>query len=90
MVLVTVEAARVFDIIFFMTGGGPGDVSTTLTWEVYRVFYRNNQYGLGSALGWLLVLLTMIITTLYFLLLFWRRRERPDVADASTAPLSVE
>jgi multiple sugar transport system permease protein len=90
MVLVTVEAARVFDIIFFMTGGGPGDVSTTLTWEVYRVFYRNNQYGLGSALGWLLVLLTMIITTLYFLLLFWRRRERPDAAEAGTAPPNVE
>lgn len=76
MVLVTVEAARAFDIIFFMTGGGPGDVSTTLPWEVYRVFYKNNQYGQGSALGWLLVILTTIITTVYFLLLFWRRRER--------------
>ncbi|MFN8593800.1 MAG: sugar ABC transporter permease [Thermomicrobiales bacterium] len=78
MVLVTVEAARVFDIIFFMTGGGPGDVSTTLTWEVYRVFYKNNQYGQGAALGWLLVILTTIITTIYFLLLFWRRRHRPS------------
>jgi ABC-type sugar transport system permease subunit len=78
MVLVTVEAARVFDIIFFMTGGGPGDVSTTLTWEVYRVFYQNNQYGEGSAIGWLLVVLTTVITTIYFLLLFWRRRERHD------------
>jgi multiple sugar transport system permease protein len=90
MVLVTVEAARAFDLIFFMTGGGPGDVSTTLTWEVYRVFYKNNQYGLGAALGWLLVLLTTIITTLYFLLLFWRRRERPDVVAAADAPPSVE
>jgi multiple sugar transport system permease protein len=88
MVLVTVEAARVFDIIFFLTGGGPGDVSTTLTWEVYRVFYKNNQYGQGSALGWLLVILTTIITTLYFLLLFWRRRERPEAAEAGdTEPI---
>ncbi len=83
MVLVTVEAARAFDLIFFMTGGGPGDVSTTLTWEVYRVFYKNNQYGQGAALGWLLVLLTTAITTVYFLLLFWRRRERPDTAAAA-------
>jgi ABC-type sugar transport system permease subunit len=90
MVLVTVEAARAFDIIFFMTGGGPGDVSTTLTWEVYRVFYKNNQYGQGAALGWLLVILTTIITTLYFLLLFWRRRERPDAAAVGEAPPSVE
>jgi multiple sugar transport system permease protein len=90
MVLVTVEAARVFDIIFFMTGGGPGDVSTTLTWEVYRVFYKNNQYGLGAALGWLLVILTTIITTVYFLLLFWRRRQRPDAGQAAAERLSVE
>lgn len=83
MVLVTVEAARAFDLIFFMTGGGPGDVSTTLTWEVYRVFYKNNQYGQGAALGWLLVLLTTAITTVYFLLLFWRRRERPAAAAAA-------
>lgn len=90
MVLVTVEAARAFDVIFFMTGGGPGDVSTTLTWEVYRVFYKNNQYGQGSALGWLLVILTTIITTIYFLLLFWRRRERPGVTTAADLSLSAE
>jgi multiple sugar transport system permease protein len=90
MVLVTVEAARAFDVIFFMTGGGPGDVSTTLTWEVYRVFYKNNQYGQGSALGWLLVILTTIITTIYFLLLFWRRRERPEVTTAADLSLGAE
>jgi multiple sugar transport system permease protein len=89
MVLVTVEAARVFDIIFFMTGGGPGDVSTTLTWEVYRVFYKNNQYGQGAALGWLLVVLTTIITTIYFLLLFWRRRQRTAAEQPVDAGFSV-
>ncbi len=89
MVLVTVEAARAFDVIFFMTGGGPGDVSTTLPWEVYRVFYKNNQYGQGAALGWLLVILTTIITTIYFLLLFWRRRERTGTATPDDA-LQVE
>jgi ABC-type sugar transport system permease subunit len=89
MVLVTVEAARAFDVIFFMTGGGPGDVSTTLTWEVYRVFYKNLQYGQGAALGWLLVLLTTIITMAYFLLLFWRRRQ-PDTAMAEGLTVSPD
>jgi ABC-type sugar transport system permease subunit len=89
MVLVTVEAARAFDLVFFMTGGGPGDVSTTLTWEVYRVFYRNSQYGEGSALGWLLVILTTIITTIYFVLLFWRRGQRPGSGQPVDAGLSV-
>jgi ABC-type sugar transport system permease subunit len=76
MVLVTVEAARAFDIIFFMTNGGPGDASTTLTWSVYRESFVNRQLGFGAAIGWLLVILTMLITTVYFLLLFANFRRR--------------
>ncbi len=80
MVLITVEAARVFDTIFFLTNGGPGDVSTTLTWVVYRETFQKRNYGLGAAIGWLLVLLTTLITTVYFLLLFYRRKERAAIA----------
>lgn len=83
MVLITVEAARVFDNIFFMTNGGPGDVSTTLTWAVYRETFVNRNLGYGAAIGWLLVVLTTAITTVYFLLLFWRRKERPAAATAA-------
>lgn len=94
MVLVTVEAARVFDIIFFMTNGGPGDSSTTLTWDVYRQTFVNRNLGYGSAIAWLLVVLTTIVTTLYFLLLFWRRKEPvtatlPVDADAAGASLGT-
>lgn len=85
MVLITVEAARVFDTIFFLTNGGPGDVSTTLTWVVYRETFQKRNYGLGAAIGWLLVLLTTVITTIYFLLLFYRRRERITIAPESAA-----
>lgn len=74
LVLVTVEAARIFDVIFFMTGGGPGNASTTLTWEIYRQTFVNLNLGYGSAVSWLLVLLTIVITTIYFLLLSVRSR----------------
>jgi ABC-type sugar transport system permease subunit len=80
MVLITVEAARVFDTIFFLTNGGPGDVSTSLSWLVYRETFQKRDYGLGSAIGWLLVLLTTAITTIYFLLLFYRRRQKLTTA----------
>lgn len=78
MVLITVEAARVFDIIFFMTNGGPGDASTTLTWDVYRQSFVSRDLGYGAAVAWLLVILTTIITTIYFVLLFRTRARRPD------------
>lgn len=85
-VLVTVEAARAFDIIFFMTNGGPGDASTTLTWDIYRQSFVNRELGFGSAIGWLLVILTTLITTGYFMLLFTNRRRREEQAqDAERA-----
>jgi ABC-type glycerol-3-phosphate transport system permease component len=78
MVLITVEAARVFDTIFFLTNGGPGDVSTTLTWVAYRETFQKRAYGYGAAVGWLLVAFSLIITTVYFLLLFYRRKAKID------------
>jgi ABC-type sugar transport system permease subunit len=84
MVLTTVEAARAFDLIFFMTNGGPGDASTTLTWDIYRQSFVNRDLGYGSAIGWLLVLITTVITTAYFLLLFRNRSRR------TTAPPPAE
>jgi len=78
MVLITVEAARVFDTIFFLTNGGPGDASTTLTWVAYRETFQKRAYGYGSAIGWLLVALSIIITTVYFLLLYYRRKTKVD------------
>jgi multiple sugar transport system permease protein len=78
MVLITVEAARVFDTIFFLTNGGPGDVSTTLTWVAYRETFQKRAYGYGSAIGWILVAITIVITTIYFLLLYYRRKTKVD------------
>lgn len=96
MVLITVEAARVFDTIFFLTNGGPGDVSTSLTWVAYRETFQKRAYGDGAAIGWLLVIFTTIITTAYFLLLFYRRKGKVDdqgapvfTADRRIGPLSL-
>jgi multiple sugar transport system permease protein len=84
-VLVTVEAARAFDIIFFMTNGGPGDASTTLTWDIYRQSFVIRDLGYGAAIGWLLVILTTAITTVYFLLLFTNYRSRRQRGEVEAA-----
>jgi ABC-type sugar transport system permease subunit len=96
MVLITVEAARVFDTIFFLTNGGPGDASTTLTWVAYRETFQKRAYGYGSSVGWILVALSTVITTVYFMLLFYRRKGRKDeegrpvvVAERRIGPLSL-
>jgi multiple sugar transport system permease protein len=72
--LVTVEAARVFDIIYFMTGGGPGDSTRTLSYEIYARTFVAFDFGYGGAISYLWLLGVTLITVLYFYLLFGRRR----------------
>lgn len=65
----TMDAWRIFDKIFVITGGGPGTATETLTLYNYRVTFRLLRIGTGSAIGvWtLLCLLGIIGVYLYFL-----------------------
>jgi ABC-type sugar transport system permease subunit len=73
MVIVSVEAARAFDVIYFLTQGGPGDATTTLTWHIYQTTFVAFNIGYGAAISYLLVIWIFVVTTLYFLLLYRRR-----------------
>jgi raffinose/stachyose/melibiose transport system permease protein len=61
----------VFDIIFVMTGGGPGTASEVLATYTYKTAFQQNEAGYGSALA-------MLITVLSFAsaFVFVRLRER--------------
>ena len=61
----------VFDIIFVMTGGGPGHASEVLGTYTYKAAFNQNEAGYGSALA-------MLITALSFVsaVIFVRLRER--------------
>jgi multiple sugar transport system permease protein len=74
LVLVTVEAARVFDTIYFLTGGGPGIATQTLTFLVYRETFQNLNLSYGSAISYLLMIIIFVLTTLYFMVLFARKK----------------
>ncbi|MFQ5695533.1 MAG: carbohydrate ABC transporter permease [Terriglobia bacterium] len=47
----TMDAARVFDLIFVLTGGGPANESETLVVYSYKLMYRTLQFGYGSAVS---------------------------------------
>lgn len=76
MVIVSVEAARAFDIIYFLTQGGPGSASTTLTWQIYHTTFTSFNIGYGAVISFVLVAWIMIVTTAYFFLLFNRTKEQ--------------
>ena len=47
----TMDAARVFDLIFVLTGGGPANQTETLVVYAYKLLYRTLQFGYGSAVA---------------------------------------
>ncbi|MDK2886561.1 MAG: multiple sugar transport system permease protein [Thermosipho sp. (in: thermotogales)] len=56
------EAFRSFDTIYVLTGGGPGDLTTTISIYIYKVGFQFGRQGLASAAGLILFLLMMILT----------------------------
>lgn len=42
---------KIFDLPYLMTGGGPANATKTLSMEVYNQLFGNNNFGLGSAVG---------------------------------------
>ena len=66
LIFETIFALKVFDIIYVLTGGGPGRATTVLGWQIYSRTFTNLAFGRGSALAMLLGLLTLTVAILYF------------------------
>lgn len=64
---------RIFDIVYSLTGGGPGNSSEVAMLDIYREAYVNNNYGYGSAKAVLLSAIIVLITALQ--LRFTSKRE---------------
>jgi multiple sugar transport system permease protein len=61
-----VETFKILDIPLSMLGGGPGSATQTYSYYTYQVGLKNFQMGYGSALAYLLVIVCIIISTIYF------------------------
>jgi len=66
LILRTVEAIRIFDIIFIMTRGGPANRTKLTTFYVWEVAFKHHRMGFGSALAYLVALLIVLFVILYF------------------------
>jgi ABC-type sugar transport system permease subunit len=65
LVLRTIEALRVFDIIYVLTGGGPGGATTVLGWVAFLQAFQNLDFGAGAAAANLIVVGACVIATFY-------------------------
>ncbi len=77
LVFRTMDAIRVFDAVFVLTGGGPGNTTETLSIYAYKTLFQTLQFGYGSAVATAIFLIVAALSSLYLLLL---RRHLREVA----------
>ncbi|MCM3716388.1 carbohydrate ABC transporter permease [Halalkalibacter oceani] len=62
IVLAIVGSLKYFDLIYVMTGGGPNGASEVMASYMYKLAFGNYNFGYGSAVGFMLLLITLIVT----------------------------
>jgi len=65
----TLDAFRVFDLIFVLTGGGPANSTETISILAYKVMFSQTNFGEGSALAVIVFICVAIISTIYIKIL---------------------
>jgi multiple sugar transport system permease protein len=69
LVLGAESGILVFDLIYVMTGGGPGGATSMIAHFIYRQAFSAMRMGYASALAFLLGILLAIIAAIYYRLL---------------------
>ena len=73
MVLSLERAFKEYDLVFALTGGGPGRASELFSMTIYNESFTNKRAGYGTALGMILFVIIVVITLYQMFVL--RRRE---------------
>lgn len=61
----TLDAFRVFDLIYVLTGGGPGGSTESLSVYAYKVMFSQTRFGYGSAMVLIMALVVAVIAFIY-------------------------
>lgn len=69
LVFRTLSALLIFDIIYALTGGGPGTATTTLSYLDWHTFLVDGDFGMGGAIAIVMVLVALVIAVVYRFLL---------------------
>lgn len=74
LILRTIDAFKVFDIIYVMTRGGPLDSTKTVSFFVYQESFSYLRAGSGAAYAVLMTLICALLIGVYMLLLLRQRK----------------
>lgn len=74
VIFAMIAALQAFDQIYVMTGGGPYRSTQTVVMEIYQEGFKKLDLGLASALSYVLLLATLVLSLIQFR--FFGRREK--------------
>ncbi|ACQ82016.1 binding-protein-dependent transport systems inner membrane component [Beutenbergia cavernae DSM 12333] len=77
VILRTIWVFNNFDLLFLLTGGGPGEMTTTLPIFAYRTGWGLHQLGMASAVTVLLLVFLLVASRVAFAVLSrWEKEDR--------------
>jgi ABC-type sugar transport system permease subunit len=62
LIMNVIASFQVFDLIFVMTGGGPGNSTSVLVTYAYRNGFQIREQGYGAAIGIVILIITLLFT----------------------------
>ena len=64
VLLRSIEAFKLFDIVFYITGGGPGGATSTVSLQGYFTALRSGNLGYGAAMSIVLLITVIVLAVL--------------------------
>jgi multiple sugar transport system permease protein len=69
------DAFRIFDLVYVLTGGGPADATEVLSTFTYKNLFSALQVGYGSTLSTIMFFTEIVIAAIFGVSLFQKMRE---------------
>jgi ABC-type sugar transport system permease subunit len=69
------DAFRIFDLVYVLTGGGPADATEVLSTFTYKNLFSALQIGYGSALSTIMFITEIVIAVIFGVFLLRKMRE---------------
>jgi multiple sugar transport system permease protein len=65
LVYETIVALSVFDLVYVLTGGGPGSATTLFSWFTYTATFKYLNFGQGAALSFIMAAVFLVFIVVY-------------------------
>jgi multiple sugar transport system permease protein len=61
----TIDAFKLFDVPYVLTGAGPGDATRTISYQLYLTAFQDFDTGTACALGYVMLVIVIAIANIY-------------------------